>query len=46
VANRVTKDEGHLGVNKEFLQKMADQVFAEQIKDLLNDPAVKASLMN
>jgi hypothetical protein len=46
VANRVTKDEGHLAVNKEYLQKMADQVFVEQIKNLLNDPAVKASLMN
>ena len=42
----MTKDEGHLGVNKEYLQKMADQVFVEQIKNLLYDPAVKASLMN
>jgi hypothetical protein len=46
VANRFTKDEGHLAVNKEYLQKMADQAFVEQIKNLLNDPAVKASLMN
>jgi NADH/NAD ratio-sensing transcriptional regulator Rex len=46
VADRVTNDVGHLAVNKEYLQKMADQVFAEQIKYLLNDPGVKASLMN
>jgi hypothetical protein len=46
VADRVTRDEAQLGISKEYLQKMADDIFVEQIRNLLNDPAVKASLMN
>jgi hypothetical protein len=46
VSDRVTKDEPQLGGAQKFLQKTADQIFVEQVKGLLNDPAVKASLVN
>lgn len=46
VADRVTKKPFQLAGTKEYLQKTADEVFAEQVKLLLNDPAVKASLIN
>jgi hypothetical protein len=46
VTDRVTTDEPQLGGSQKFLQQTADQVFVTQVKVLLNDPAVKASLMN
>ncbi len=46
VADRVTKKPFQLAGSKEYLQIIADEVFTAQVKILLNDPAVKASLVN
>jgi hypothetical protein len=46
VADRFTTDEAQAAGSKEFLQQTAKQIFAAQVKALLNDPAVKASLVN
>jgi hypothetical protein len=46
VVDRFTADESQAAGSKDFLQQTAKQIFAAQVKALLNDPAVKASLMN
>ncbi|HEX5668939.1 MAG TPA: hypothetical protein VFX73_09065, partial [Chitinophagaceae bacterium] len=46
VADRFTTDESQFAGSKVFLQQTAEQIFAAQVKLLLNDPALKASLIN
>ena len=47
VADRFTTDQFQVGGgSKAFLQQTAEQIFAGQMKVLLNDPAVRASLVN
>lgn len=46
VADRFTTDEPQSAGSKKFLQQTAEKVFTAQVKALLNDPEVKASLVN
>jgi hypothetical protein len=46
VTDRFTTDESQAAGSKNFLQQTAVETFAAQVKALLNDPAVKASLVN
>ncbi|HLO81067.1 MAG TPA: hypothetical protein VK166_08920 [Chitinophagaceae bacterium] len=44
--DRMTTEEPQLAGSQKFLQQTADKVFVAQVKALLNDPGVKASLVN